>query len=442
MQVKTSGGLYKWYVVILLLLVYILSYFDRFILSLVIEPIKHAMHLSDFQVGLLLGPAFSLFNIMVIVPLGWHADRSSRKWLMVMGIACWCAMTSAVAFVATFLPLLFFRLGVGLGEAVVLPSSISMISDYFDRHARARPISVYMAGTYLGAGLAFLIGGNLVAWLQSMGPLYIFGLGPFAPWQTAFLLVGLPGVVFVLLMLTVREPARTETLELHHTGASPRRTLVYMSRRWKGFAALFLGSACNVALSLMTLWNVPLFERMWHWDVREIGSITGLYFLTAGPLGTALAVWVSRSLSSDVQDGAMRALIIGLLINVPASVLYPIMPNGTLAVVAMFIAFIGTSMATAGGPAALSLITPGEMRTQSYAVYATIATVVGALLAPPIIGLIIDKVGNPLMIGPVLSGFAFVLGMPTLVVVLIGFGRYRAAAAEMHTLALASTAPA
>jgi MFS family permease len=434
---ESSSALYKWYVVVLLLLVYILSYFDRYILSLVIEPIKHTMHLTDFQVGLLLGPAFSLFNMIVIIPLGWHADRSSRKWLLIVGILAWCSMTSAAAFVITFVPLLLLRLGLGLGEAVVTPCSLSLISDYFDRKSRARPISVYMAGTYLGAGLAFLIGGHLVGWLQGIRSFHFWGIGPFEPWQAAFLLVGLPGIVFAFAMLTVREPVRTERLNRGTKGASLPKVLAYMGKHWRGFAVLFLGSSCNFALSTLTLWNVPLFERVWGWNVAAIGTATGVFYFIAGPIGTTLAVWLTRVLNGKGSDGAMRALLVGLLIAIPASAVYPVMSSGEAAVAVMFLAFVGKAIATAGGPAALTHITPGEMRSQSVALFTAVITLVGPLLAPPLIGLVVDETGDPRAIGTVLSYFVLIVGIPSIVLVALGLKHYRKAAMEMDELATA-----
>ncbi|MDE2466514.1 MAG: MFS transporter [Alphaproteobacteria bacterium] len=429
---------YRWYVVSLLLAVYILAYFDRFILSLVIDPIKHAMGLSDFEIGLLLGPAFSLFNMVVVIPLGWQADRSSRKWLMVLAVLCWCTMTSGVAFIASFLPLLFLRLGLGLGEAIALPCSVSIISDYFHRAHRARPISVYMAGTYLGAGLAFLIGGNLVGWLEKLGPFHILGLGPFQPWQGAFLLVGLPGFVFVALMLTIREPVRTETLHVTAKGVPLKTSLDYIRRNWKAFGVLIIGASCNIALSIMVLWNVPLFQRSWHWSVAEVGTLTGIYFLTAGPLGTFLAVWLSRKLSSrTIQDGAARVLILGVLISIPAYAAYPIAPTGEISAAIMFVAIIGTTLATAGGPSAIALITPGEMRSQVFALYTAVVTLLGPLFAPPLIGWLVDLSGSPNALGVVLSGFAVAAGLPSLFFMLRWFKDYQRSSTTMEALARA-----
>ena len=431
------GATYRWYVVVLLLLIFILSYFDRFILSLLVDPIKQSMGLSDFQMGLLLGPAFSLFHVLVAIPLGWVADRWSRRWLLIAGIVIWCTMTTMSGFAIAFLPLLVFRLGLGLGEAVVSPCSVSIISDYFNRKDRPRAISLYMAGPYLGAGLAFLAGGFLVSHLEDFGPREFLGMGPFEPWQLTFLLVGAPGILFAFLMLTVKEPTRTERIRASSEGASVS-AFGYMLKRWRGFGVLFVGSTCNFAMSTLTFWNVPLFQRVYGWDVATIGAVTGLFYFTAGPLGTALALWTSKKLGGERDDGAIRTLVIGLLITVPMSALYPVMPTAELAVIAMFLAFIGKSAATAGGPAALQQITPGEMRSRSVAIFNTVITVVGPLLGPPIIGAATDWSGNPASIGVVLSGFVLVVGIPTFIVLAIGMKHYRAASAEMAGISRAS----
>lgn len=429
MNDQTTSAAYRWYVVFLLLLVFILSYFDRYILSLLVDPIKKSMDLSDFQMGLLLGPAFSLFHVLVSLPLGWYADRASRKWLLIVGIMIWCTMTTMSGFAMSFVPLLVFRFGLGLGEAVVSPCSVSIISDYFGRAGRARAISVYMAGPYLGAGLAFLVGGHLVSWLHDVGPRTVFGMGPFEPWQAAFLLVGVPGFLFVLLMLTVKEPPRTEMISATVEDEARISAFRYMLARWRGFGVLFVGATCNFAMSTLTFWNIPLFQRVYGWDVVTIGTVTGLFYFTAGPLGTALALWASKALGRD--DGAIRTMILGLFITVPASALYPVMPTAELSVVLMFIAFIGKSAATAGGPAALSLITPGELRSRTVAIFNMTITLVGPLLGPPLIGAATDWSGNPASIGVVLSGFVLLIGLPTLVLVCLGLKHYRQTLAEM-----------
>lgn len=437
MTLNKNGAAYRWYVVILLLAVFILSYFDRFILSLLVEPLKAAMKLSDFEIGLLLGPAFSTFHVLVAIPLGWFADRSNRKYLLLAGIVIWCSSTVGSGLVATFLPLFLMRLGLGLGEAVVSPCSVSIISDYFNRRERPRAISVYMAGPYLGAGLAFLLGGLIVGHLQKLGHVTWPLFGTLAPWQATFVLVGIPGFLLAGLMLTLKEPVRQET-----TSERPPITAAfrYMAARWRGFGGLIVGSTCNFALSALTLWNVPLFSRVWGWGVAETGLITGLFYFTAGPLGTALAVWSMRWFGRQGSDASMRVLILGLLICVPCSALYPIMPNAYLGVTFMFVAFIGKSVATAGGPASMAQITPGEVRTQSMAIFNVFISLIGPLIGPPIIGFATDMTGDPKMIGAVLSFYVAVIGIPAILLCILSLKHYRSAVSDLE-LALAN-APA
>jgi MFS family permease len=418
-------------VVVLLLLVFILSYFDRYILSLLVEPIKASLGLSDFEIGLLLGPAFSLFHVIVSIPLGLLADKTGRRWLLIAGIFIWCTMTVMSGFAMSFLPLLIFRFGLGLGEAVVSPCSVSIISDYFSRKDRARAIRLYMAGPYLGAGLAFLGGGVMIAALNDSGPRDILNLGVFEPWQMAFLLAGLPGFLLAFLLLTVKEPPRADQVAAT-SGEPPASAVKYMLARWRGFGTIILGSTCNFAMSTLTLWNVPLFQRIYGWDIMAIGAVTGIFYFTAGPIGTALALWSSKHLGQKTEDSAMRTLILGLCITVPASALYPMMPTAELAVAMMFVAFIGKSAATAGGPAALQLITPGEMRSRSVAIFNTLIAIIGPLLGPPIIGLATDTMGDPKAISYALTGFVVIVGVPSLIFVCLGLRHYQKLVHEMN----------
>ncbi|MEW4467783.1 MFS transporter [Parasphingorhabdus sp. JC815] len=433
MKINKDSVWYRWYVVTLLLFVFILSYFDRFILSLVVDPIKESMGLSDFQIGLLLGPAFSIFHVAVSIPLGLLADRWNRKWLLIAGIVIWCMMTTMTGFAMSFIPLLIFRLGLGLGEAVVSPCSVSIISDYFKRDDRARAISLYMAGPYLGAGLAFLVGGIMFSMLEEIGHVDLFGHS-FAPWQMMFLVVGAPGILFALLMLTVKEPPKTDTISVSVEDQSKISAIRYMLDRWKGYSVLFIGSTCNFAMATLAFWNVPLFSRVWGWDVLTTGAVTGIFYFTAGPIGTAIALWTSKRFGKDSDLGGIYTLILGLCITVPMSALYPVMPTAELAIVGMFFAFIGKSAATAGGPAALQMITPGEIRSRSVAIFNTVITVVGPLLGPPLIGAATDWSGDPASLGIVLCGFVICVGLPTLVVMIFGFKHYRQLVREMASL--------
>ncbi|HQX77505.1 MAG TPA: MFS transporter [Steroidobacteraceae bacterium] len=427
----------------------IFSYIDRFLPSLMLAPIKADLGLTDFELGLMLGPAFGLFYVFIGVPIGWLADRYSRRALLATGITIWCSMTAAAGFARSYIPLLITRFGVGLGEATVAPCSVSLISDYFDRDRRPRAISLFMAGTFLGAGCAFLLGGPVVHWIGQLTPWVIPGFGEMRSWQMTFLIVGLPGFALAALMFTIREPRRTEQVkrELQADGAghaSTRATLAYMHKRWAAFATLFVGSATVVTMGSLVFWNVALFGRTWGWEVREVGIATGVLFLTGGTIGTLMGIRLSNKwIAEGRRDATLRALWIGLLLAVPGFALYPVMPSAPLAIASLLIAFIGQACAAAAGPVSLTYIAPGQVRSQAIAIYYLVIGVFGQLLGPPPVGLMTDLFGDPGKLRYAMTIEAAVVGTMGVVLVRLGMNRYRRAAEELAELVDAgSTSPA
>ena len=431
---------YAWYVVALLTLTQIVSYIDRFLPSLLVPSIKGDLGLTDFQVGLLLGPAFGIFYVFVAVPIGWLADRRSRRAILAVGISLWCTMTAAAAFARSFLPLFGARMGVGLGEAAVAPCAVSLISDYFPRDRRARALSVFMAGTFIGAGSAYLFGGPLVHEIAQLPPLHVPGAGELAAWQMSFLLVGVPGFLLAAMMFTIREPVRQDQVVRGlTTDASGSASLLvafrFIRERWRAFGALFIGSASVVTMGSLTFWNVALFGRTWGWEVREVGIATGLLFFSGGPLGTVLGIWLTnRWLAAGRKDATLRALWTGLAIAVPGFALYPLMPTPELAIFAQLFAFTGQAMAAAAGPASLTLIAPGQIKSQSTAIYYLFIGVFGQLIGPPPVGLMTDLFGDPGKLRYAMTIEAATVGIIALIFVGIGLSRYRRCVHEVETL--------
>ena len=424
----TQANRYAWYVVLLLTAAQMASFTDRYLPSLLIEPLKADFQLSDYQVGLLLGPAFALFYATVGLPIGWLADRWSRRGILCAGITIWCCMTVASSVVATFVPLLCLRLGVGLGEATMSPCAISLISDYFPRPQRPRALGVYMTGSGLGAGIAFLFVGPLVQWLSSRQPVHLGPLGAIPPWQSAFAVVGVPGLLLAALMFTVREPARTEIQAMDrdpHKVPAFREVALYILARWRGFGTLFLGSACLSTLSTLNVWNVSLFQRTWGWNVADVGKAVGILFFTAVPLGTAIVVRLtSRGAAAGHSDATVRALIVGLAIAVPGFACYALMPNGSAAVGLLFVAFIGQAMVSAAAPVALTLITPGQIRSQTVAIFYLVISLVSLMIGPPPVGWLVDFMGDPHTLRYAISMEATVVGVPSLIIVILGLKHY------------------
>jgi MFS family permease len=204
--VRVSG--YAWYALFVLVLVYIVNFIDRQILSILVGDIKRDLGVSDAQIGFLYGTAFAVFYALFGIPLGRLADSWYRGRLMAMGLALWSSMTALSGFANSFGMLAAARIGVGIGEASASPAAYSMISDSFPKERRATALSIYSSGLYIGGALSLPIGGAVVAaWNGAYPDSFLSPLG-LAGWQAAFLAVGIPGLLLALWVLTLREPQR------------------------------------------------------------------------------------------------------------------------------------------------------------------------------------------------------------------------------------------
>mgnify|MGYP002624586602 CR=1 FL=1 len=171
-----------WGLVILLTIAYVFSFVDRYILGLLVQPIKEDLQLTDFQIGLLLGPAFAIFYATMGLPLGWLADRSRRTWIVGAGVALWSLATAASGLAKSFFHLFVARMAVGVGEATLSPCAMSMIADSFPKDKRGAPIGLYSAALSLGAGFASLIGAAVLVWAKTAPEIVVPLAGAVEPW--------------------------------------------------------------------------------------------------------------------------------------------------------------------------------------------------------------------------------------------------------------------
>ena len=200
---------YSWYALGVLVIVYVLNFVDRNIISILAEDIKADLGLRDDQIGFLYGTAFGVFYALFGIPLGKLADSWHRIRLMTAGLAIWSAFTALSGFAKNFTSLSIARIGVGVGEATASPSAYSLISDWFPKKMRATALAIYSSGLYIGGGISLLIGGAIVEnWNEAYPVDAPLGL---AGWQAAFIIVGLPGLLLALLVFTLREPVRGQS---------------------------------------------------------------------------------------------------------------------------------------------------------------------------------------------------------------------------------------
>lgn len=205
---RARVGAYGWYALIVLVIVYIINFIDRQILSILAQDIKHDLGLEDAQIGFLYGTAFAVFYALFGIPLGRLADSWYRGRLMAIGLALWSSMTALSGFATSFGMLAAARIGVGIGEASASPAAYSMISDYFPKERRATALSIYSSGLYIGGGLSLPIGGFVLSRWNLAYPVAADAPLGLAGWQAAFLAVGIPGLLVALWVLSLREPQR------------------------------------------------------------------------------------------------------------------------------------------------------------------------------------------------------------------------------------------
>jgi MFS family permease len=197
---------YSWYVLVVLVVVYILNFIDRQILSILAVDIKADLGLTDADMGFLGGAAFAVFYALFGIPLGRLADNWSRVKLLSIGLALWSIMTALSGFARNQAELTMARMGVGVGEATASPTAYSLISDYFPKKQRATALAIYSSGLYIGGGVSLFLGALIV---QSWDAAYPLG-GPLglSGWHAAFVAVGIPGVLVGLWVASLREPVR------------------------------------------------------------------------------------------------------------------------------------------------------------------------------------------------------------------------------------------
>lgn len=426
---------YAWYVVIVLTITYTISFIDRQILALLVGPIRQDLQISDTEISLLIGLAFATFYTLLGIPIARLADRYSRRLIIAVGITIWCAMTAACGLSNTYAQLFIARVGVGVGEAALGPSALSMISDYFPPEKRGRAIAFYTMGISLGAGLAMIVGGELIAFVSSAPKDWLPQLGDMAAWQKVFILVGLPGLLMAAVMLTVREPVRRERLSDSKDGAalSFKEVVDFLMKRWKLYGSHFLGMSVVAILTYGFLaWIPQLFVRTWGWTIRDIGLAYGIVTLISGvlavPFVSGLAAYFERRGRTDVY---MRVAWWAAMLGTVGAVLVPLMPTPQAAVVMLLPVSVGTVAATGAGLTALMVITPNEMRAQTSAVYYLVVNILGLTMGPTGIALFTDFVfRNDAMLGYSILCVSLLAGAFSFGLLSYNLGQYRRALAD------------
>ena len=368
---------------------YVLSFVDRQILGLMVDPIRRSLGLSDLQIGLLQGVAFALLYATMGVPFGMAVDRWSRRNLIVIGVVVWSVATALCGLAATFAALFTARIAVGVGEALLSPAVHSFLSDAFPAHRLARAMSIYMLGITIGSGLALIIGGSVVAMIAQGGTSVLPLIGTVEPWQTTFLVVAAPGAIVALLVLLVREPGRSRPAG---QPARPAPGLGAVLRNlWanrRAFLAIHFSSALfGVYGNGFAGWYPSLLMRTHGLTPSQAGAELGLAYLLAGSIGTIIGGrWSERLALSGKADANLRVVAYAAAGAMIPAILAPLMPSPLLVIALFTPACLAFYTYFSCSTAAIQLASPPEMRGTNSALFLLTNSLVGlsaGMLAVP-----------------------------------------------------------
>ncbi len=366
---------------------------DRVVLGLLVQPIEHDLGIGDSEMGLLQGFAFSIFYGGLGIPIGMLADRRSRRSIVAVGVGLWSLATAACGLAGSFAVLFLARIGVGVGEATIQPAGASLIADYFAPLIRPKAYGVYIMGTSVGTGAAFLLGASALDTVAGIRALGIPFIAAMHDWQIVFLIVGLPGLVIALLFrLMVAEPPR------RGGGASGavsfRPMFAQLSRHKLAYAGLMIGCALNVMTIYAILgWYPTLFVRVHHWTAARIGRDIGMFGVPFGIMSALTSGFIIAWLAKRGRRDAPVLLAIGATpVVLTVGVASCLIGDPYAALVSFISMAIVTNWSSSAVLTGLNQITPNATRGQIVALYTLLNGILAVGFGPTSVGLLNDYV--------------------------------------------------
>ncbi len=373
--------LVAWAIVVALFIAYIFSFIDRMIIGLLVEPMKADLGISDTEISLLQGLAFALFYTFAGVPIGRLIDRSRRIRIVTAGVTLWSVMTMMCGFAGQYWHLFLMRMGVGVGEATLSPAAYSIISDSFPRRRLGVAMGVYGLGSAVGAGLAFMIGGAIIAFASTAGVIALPIVGEVRAWQATFMIVGAPGLLIALCFMFLPEPARKTA----PSEVQPSLSAVATFLRSKAGSLLnlfFAVGLVNFAVLAAVSWLPVLFMRVHGFELAHAGYTAGGALVIGGLIGLVGGGMLSDKLEDGAPSGRIRLCAYAALAGGTAAVIFPLAPNPWLAMAAFVVFFAAAAVPIGAAPSAMQQLTPNTMRATVSAIYLFIVNLIGLGLGP------------------------------------------------------------
>ncbi|WP_374571252.1 MFS transporter [Phenylobacterium sp.] len=414
-----------WWTIAVFFVVAVLSYSDRLVLSLLVDPVRADLHLSDTQVSLVQGLAFAMIYSVAGLPFGRIADVFPRRVVIIAGVVIWSLSTAACGYADSFAALFMARIGVGVGEAAFAPAAVSMIADSFAPNRRGLAIGLLLTGMSVGSGMAIVIGGGLLEIANGGAFAGLPLLGALAPWRAVLVALGLAGTAPVLLLLTLREPLRQET-EAERAHGTLRLADVLAGFRSRAvvlaplYAAVAIVSAGDFSIQN---WTPALLSRRFGFSPGEIAGTLGLVSILVGGAGTVLGGYLSDRQGARGGDPqrirvAMLAATAGLL-----GAAIALASTGAQAIACFGIWIFMSAISGTIGITVLQNVVPNKMRGIGTAAVSFCNVIMGMAAGTALTAVLTDHVfRDPLSVG---LSMTTVTGTAGLIALLL-FGRAQA----------------
>ncbi|MBS0420042.1 MAG: MFS transporter [Proteobacteria bacterium] len=417
-----------WWTVALFCVAGVLSFTDRQILSLLVDPIRVDLRISDIQISLLQGLAFAAVYGFAGLPFGRLADTFPRRTVTVVGVLIWTVSTVACGFANSFGALFAARLCVGVGEAALAPAAMSIIADSFPPYRRGTATGLFLMGMVAGQGVALAVGGALLASVQSGLLGHIPLLSPVAPWRVVLLLLGPPGILIALLLLTVREPRRSNAGSQRADGTLSLRDALRTLVQRRVIVLPLLGAMALMSAGDFALlnWIPTVLSRIFNVGPAAIAAFYGGAVIATGLIGSLAGGFVSDRLArSGGLAARAKVAAVGAMLALPGALIWAAPSPGWI--VAAFCVWNTLSSATATvGITAMQEAVPSAVRGVSIASISFGNMLVGLGLGTLATALLTDAVfEDPLAVGKSVTLVAVGAGS-------LGIVFYRLAAARME----------
>lgn len=377
-----------WMTVAVLFVLYILSFTDRNIMAFLIAPMKRDFELSDFQISLLMGPAFGVVYALCAVPIGILLDRYGRRIVLYLSVTLWSVAAAGCGLSPNVVTLVGARAMLGAGEAGFSTGAYSIIGDSFPPNRLPLAMSIFAMGGVMGSGIANLLGGPLVAALEANGDI---AMGPLtlAPWRQALILTGVPGIFLALLIFFFRETKKP--------GAPTRQgygeALAFMRKHARFYFSVFVGiSVYYVVIVGLQIWTPEFLFRAHNWAKADSGIYMGMAQILAAttlPLhGWAVNALYGRGVKAAHMLWCIGCALVGIGFGTAAY-----LATDPMLCVILFGGFMAAGMSVAGiGPALVQMATPAHLRGRISALYVVSTGLIAVSFGPTTVAYVTDFV--------------------------------------------------